>query len=304
MRPFRFGHQVCHVQSRSHLRDLVKKTEDLGFSALFTPDHFAGIDLATGPLLAAVATLSDRLEVGALVYDNDFRHPLLLARETATLNVLSDGRAICGIGAGWHEGEYRSTGIPWDPPGQRVTRLEEALPLLKQAWSGEPFSHQGVSYTVTDYAGIPKSRPRLLVGGGAKRMLTLAGRHADIVNLNAPLNKGFGKDMVKFTDDSLPEMLDWVKAGAGERFGEIEVSVPVFFFGITDRPEEAVRGPAEEQGYTVEQAMRSPNYLFGSRAQLGERLHAYRERFGITTFIFSDYGAEVDSLAPLLRDLS
>lgn len=304
MRPFRFGCQYCFVKSRQELRDLVRKTEDLGFTSVFTPDHFAGIDLAAGPLLTAVATLSEKLEVGALVYDNDFRHPLLLAREAATLNVLSEGRAICGIGAGWHEGEYRSTGIPWQAPKERVDRLEEAIPLIKRAWTGEPFSHQGPNYTVTEYAGLPVSRPRLLIGGGARRMLRLAGREADIVNLNAPLGKGFGPEMDKFTDDRLPEMLGWVKEGAGERFPEIELSLPIFFAAVTDRPEEAARGPAEAQGYTVEQAMQAPNYLFGTRQQVTERLQGYRERFGITTFILSQFGCDLDSFGPVLRDLS
>ncbi len=300
MRPFRFGCQYF-LKATENLRDLVRRTEDLGFTAVFAPDHFSGTELATGPLLAAVAMLSDRLEVGSLVYGNDFRHPLLLAREVATLDVLSGGRAICGLGAGWYEGDYTTTGIPWLPAGERVDRLEEAIPIIQQAWKGESFSHQGPHYTVTDYTGVPKpSNVRLLIGGGGKRVLRLAGREADIVNLNAPLGKGFGKDMDKFTDDRLPEMLGWVR----EAGRDVELSVPVFHGAVTDRPEEAAQRPAEEMGYTVEQAMASPNFLFGTRSQVAERLHAYREKFGITTFILSQYGCDLDSFGSITREVT
>jgi probable F420-dependent oxidoreductase len=300
-RPFRFGAQFTQGNTLAEVRALVRQVESDGFWGVFTPDHYAGIPLATGGLLATVAQLSSKLQVGALVYDNDFRHPLLLAREAATLEVLSEGRFICGIGAGWYEGEYHQVGLSWDAPGVRISRLEEALPLLLAAWSGETFSHQGKFYQVQDHGGLPVARPRLMVGGGGKRMLGLAGKHADIVNLNAKLDRGFGEEMTKFSDSDLHQMIAWVREGAGDRFEEIELSVPVFFGAVDD--EARVAEMAAAQGYTVEQARSSPNYLFGSRQEIVDRLHHLREEFGISLFILSDFGCDLQKFAPIVREL-
>lgn len=303
MGKIRFGAQLTHAKSRQDLQDFVTRTEDSGFDLFASPDHFTGIDLAITPLLASVAQMSSRLEIASLVYDNDFRHPLLLAREAATLQVLSEGRFTCGIGAGWFQGEYQAVGLPWDSPGERIARLEEALVLIKSAWKGEAFSHEGRFYQVKDYTGLPRmeSPPRLMLGAGGKRMLALAGREADVVNLIPPLDRGFGSDMRKFTNDQLSGMIETVRQAAGGR--ALELSIDVFFGGVTDRPEEELARTSASQGYTPEQARLSPHYMFGSAAQIQERVLELHQRFGISLFCFSQFGCDLDSLGPVLAGL-
>jgi len=305
MRPFQFGVQYCFLKSRKELREAVRRADDQGYAAFLTPDHFEGIDLAVGPVLAAVAQLSDRLQVGSLVYGNDFRHPLLLAREMATLDLLSDGRALCGIGAGWYQGEYDKVGLAWDSPAKRVARLEEAVPLIKQAWSGRTFSHSGEFYQVKDYAGIPQPvAPRLMIGGGGRRVLSLAGREAQTVNLVTQLDLGFGTDSRKFTEDELQQKVDWVRQAAGARFTEIELSVTVFYGGVSHSPEEKLASVLDQQGYTLEQAQSSPSYLFGTRQQVLERLRYLRQQYGISSFYLSQMGVDLESMAPIVGELA
>ena len=168
MKPFRFGVQVSQCNSGAGWRDKARKLEDLGYSTLFMPDHF-GEELAPLPAIAMAAAHTTTLRIGSLVYDNDYKHPAILAKESATIDLLSDGRLEFGIGAGWMKTDYDSLGLPYDPPAVRVDRFEEALHVIKQCWTGEKFTYNGEHYRVTDYASYPKpvqSPPPLLIGGG------------------------------------------------------------------------------------------------------------------------------------------
>lgn len=297
----RYGAQLCFAKSKKELTEFVQMMEGAGFTLFASPDHFGGIDFSVTPLLATVAAMS-RLDIASMVYDNDFRHPLMLAREVATMHVLSEGRMLCGLGAGWFPDEYKAVGIEWDSPKERIDRLEEAIPLIKAAWKGEPFSHEGKYYKVKDYAALPRMEtpPRLMLGAGGKRMLALAGREADVVNLIPPLDKGFGQDMRKFTSDQLQGMIATVREAAGSR--NVELSIDVFFGGVTDKPDEALEKACAGQGYTLEQARVSPHYMFGSVQQIKERLQELRETYGITLFIFSQFGCDLPSLAPVIAE--
>ena len=156
------------------------------------PDHF-GDQLAPVPALQCAADATTTLRLGALVYDNDYKHPVVLAKELATMDVLSDGRVEIGLGAGWMVSDYEQAGIPYDPPGVRVSRFIEGLAVIKGALGDGPFSFHGEHYTITDYDGFPKpvqSPPPVLIGGGGPRVLTFAAREADIVGINGTLTSG------------------------------------------------------------------------------------------------------------------
>src|SRR5690606_17734362 len=145
---FRFGIQLHSATSAAHWAEQARKAEDLGYSTLFMPDHF-GDQLAPVPALQAAADATTTLKVGSLVFDNDYKHPVVLAKEAATLDVLSGGRLELGIGAGWMKSDYDQSGIPMDPPGTRVSRMEEGIAVLKGCFADGPFSFPGEHYTIT-----------------------------------------------------------------------------------------------------------------------------------------------------------
>src|SRR5438309_1830199 len=156
MKPFRFGAAVTPEGGAAHWRDIARKAEALGYSTLLLPDHFV-VPLSPVPALAVAASVTDTLRVGTMVFSNDFRHPALLAKEMATLDVLSSGRVEVGIGAGWHKQEYDETGIGYESPVIRVARMEESIHVLKGLWSGAPFSFAGAHYRITEMHGLPVS---------------------------------------------------------------------------------------------------------------------------------------------------
>jgi probable F420-dependent oxidoreductase len=182
--PFRFGLQLITADSRAALVDRARRAEDLGFDVVQTADH---LDEVLPPLLtlATVAGATTTLRLGTLVVNNDLRHPVVLAREAAALDLLSDGRLELGVGAGHSEPEYRSAGLPFDRPGVRIARLGESLTLLDGLLRGDEVTLAGDHYAVTGARVHPRPvqgpRPPLLVGGGGPRLLALAARTADVV---------------------------------------------------------------------------------------------------------------------------
>src|SRR6476469_3043869 len=237
-KPFRFGVQVAQGEAGSAVRDKARKIEDLGYSTLFMPDHF-GEELAPLPAIAMAAAHTTTLRVGSLVFDNDYKHPAILAKEAATIDLLSGGRFEFGIGAGWMRTDYDQLGLPYDPPAVRVDRFEEALHVMKQCFSGEKFTYHGEHYRITDYASFPKPAQAhlpILVGGGGKRVLSIAAREADIVGVDPTLRAGeIGLDAAT---DSLQEQTDrkigWIREAAGARLDAIEIQMRFFISKITD----------------------------------------------------------------------
>ena len=191
-RRFRFGIQLSTAASGADWAELARKAEDLGYDTLFMPDHF-GDQLAPVPALMAAADATTELKVGALVFDNDYKHPVVLAKELATIDVLSGGRLEVGLGAGWMQSDYDQSGIPMDPPGVRVSRMVEGIAVIKGCFDAGPYSFAGEHYTITEYDGLPKpmqSPPPFLIGGGAKRVLSIAAREAQIVGINPSIHSG------------------------------------------------------------------------------------------------------------------
>ncbi len=238
-RPFRFGVLASKARSSSEWTETARKAESLGYSTLVMPDHF-GDQLSPIAALSTAAAVTDTLRVGSLVFANDFRHPAVLAKETATLDLLSDGRLEVGVGAGWMTKDYTWTGMTQDRAGVRIDRMIEAISVLRGLWGDDAFSFDGEHYVITEMNGMPKpvqtGGPPIVVGGGSKRVLSTAARLADIVGVNPNVGEGkFGAEAIaSMSADATDEKLGWVRAGAGDRFDDIEISILKFFTVVTD----------------------------------------------------------------------
>ncbi|MFZ2440994.1 MAG: TIGR03621 family F420-dependent LLM class oxidoreductase, partial [Ilumatobacteraceae bacterium] len=192
LRPFRFGIQASNATSRTEWVTLAQRSEGHGYSVLTMPDHF-GDQLAPVPAMMTAADATTDLRVCALVFDNDYKHPVVLAKELATMDLLSDGRVEIGLGAGWMISDYEQLGIPYDSPGVRIDRFLEGLGIIRKCMQPGAFSQQGAHYTVTGYDGLPKpvqAKVPVLIGGGGKRVLGIAAREADIVGINPSMHAG------------------------------------------------------------------------------------------------------------------
>lgn len=306
-RPFRFGVQTKTAGSRAEWTDLIRKIDDLGYSSVTMPDHFDD-QLAPTVALMCAADISERLRFGALVWCNDYRHPVVFGKEAATLDLLSDGRLELGIGAGWMTADYEAAGMTYDRPGVRIERMVEAIAVLKGMFADGPFSYDGEHYKITELDATPKPvqrpHPPFLIGGGGPRFLRLAGQHGDIVGINPNLSAGaitaeVGSDA---TAERYEEKLGWVKEGAGDRFDDIELQVRTFMVSVTDDRMAVAEAVAAGVGLTVEQGLQSPLALVGTAAQIAEDLRARRERFGFNYVIVGQ--DECEAFGPVVAELA
>lgn len=306
-RPFRFGVQVQRAASGRAWVELARRCEDLGYSTLTMPDHFDD-QFAPTPALAAAAAATSTLRIGALVLDNDYRHPVVLAKELATLDVLSEGRLEIGLGAGWMRTDYDQAGIPLDRPGVRLERLGEAIEVLRGCMRGEPFSFEGAHYRVTEFTGTPlpvqAGGPPLLLGGGGPRMLRLAAREADIVGINPSLHSGAvdAATISGMLASTIDGKLDVVRAAAGERYAHLELNVRVFL--ATVGPEAAATREAIVASFGVDPAEidASPFALLGHPDQLVDALLERRDRWGFSYIIVGV--DQLDAFAPVVAALA
>lgn len=306
-RPFRFGVQVSTAPDRTTWVETARRLETLGYDTATMPDHFTD-QLAPVPALQAIADATTTLRFGALVFDNDYKHPVVLAKELATLDVLSDGRLEIGLGAGWMISDYEQSGIPYDRPGVRVDRFVEGLKIIEGALAPGPFSFAGEHYTVTDYHGLPAPiqtpRPPILIGGGGKRVLGIAARHADIVGINATLTAGaVGPDAIStMTADAVDAKVDIVRAAAGDRMADIEMNVRVFMVSVVDDAAGAAQGIADMIGVDRSMIDESPFALVGPPSKLVDDLRQRRERWGFSYVIVGP--DEIDAFAPVVAELA
>ena len=306
-RPFRFGVMAARARSASEWVDTAKKAEDLGYSALLMPDHF-GDQLAPIAALSTAAAVTETLRVGALVFANDFRHPAYLAKEMATLDLLSDGRLEVGMGAGWMTTDYEQTGMTHDRAGVRIDRMIEGINVLRGVWGDEAFSFEGDHYTITEMDGMPKpvqaGGPPIIVGGGGKRVLSTAARMADIVGVNPNVGEGVvGPEAIKsMSADATEEKLGWVRDAAGDRFDDIEISILKFVTMVTDARDGVAEKVGGGMGMDAATILASPHTLVGSAEQIAEELIEQRERWqGSYVTVQSD---AIDSFAPVVAALA
>lgn len=308
-RGFRFGVQVSKTSTAQEWAELARRVEGSGYDVLTMPDHFTD-QLAPMPALMAAASATTTLRVGALVFDNDYKHPVVLAKELATMDVLSNGRTEIGLGAGWMISDYEEAGIPYDSPKVRIDRFVEGLAVIKGAMRPDLFSFSGDHYTITNYNGHPKPvqqpLPPILIGGGGKRVLSLAAREADIIGINGTLTAGVvGPDALStMTAESVDEKVDIVAdaAKAAGRLNDIEMNIRTFFVKVTDDRNKTVDGISQMFGVSREMIDSSPFALIGSVESCIEQLLERRERWG---FSYTIVGAEnIDECAPIVAALS
>lgn len=307
IRPFRFGVQCSRASTRSEWIDLARRTEANGFDCLTMPDHFTD-QLAPVPALQAVADATTTLRVGALVWDNDYKHPVVLAKELATIDLLSEGRLEIGIGAGWMISDYEQAGMPYDAAGVRIDRFIEGLEIIKRAMNEGAFSFSGKHYTISNYDGLPKPIqrpcPPILIGGGGKRVLSFAAREADIIGINGTMTAGVvGPDAISsMTADAVEEKVSIVRSAAGPRLADIEMNIRAFFVKVTDDASDTISGMAQMIGVEPTMVADTPFALIGPVNKIVDDLLARRERWGFSYVIV---GAEdVDSFAPVVAALN
>ena len=306
-RPFRFGVMAAKAASSSEWTETAKQAEDLGYSALLMPDHF-GDQLAPVPALSMAAAATKELRVGTLVFANDFRHPAILAKDTATLDLLSDGRLEVGVGAGWMTEDYSWTGVPHDRAGIRIDRMIESIEVLRGLWGEGPFSFEGEHYTITEMNGLPKPAqaggPPIIVGGGGKRVLSTAARLADIVGVNPNVGEGkVGPEAIaSMSADATEEKLGWVRDAAGDRFDDIEISILKFVTIVTDARDAVAEKVGAGMGMDASTLLASPHTLVGSAEEVADELVEQRERWqGSYVTVQSD---ALESFAPVVAALA
>ena len=307
MRPFRFGAQAGAATSGAAWTEKARRLEDIGYSTMFMPDHF-GDQLAPVPALATAAAATTTLRVGSLVFDNDYKHPLILAKEAATIDVLSGGRMELGLGAGWMTTDYEESGIPLDPVGTRIDRMAEGLAVIKGMLAGGPFSYEGRHYRITNHTGTPKpvQQPRLpiMVGGGGKRVLSIAAREADIISVNFAMHGGAitREALLTGTSDATKEKVGWIRDAAGDRFDDIELGTTVFAATVTEDREQMAEVLGGGFGMAGEDVLATPHALVGSVGQIVEDLQRRREEYGFSYVVFS--GGSEEAMAAVVAQLA
>jgi probable F420-dependent oxidoreductase len=316
-KPFRFAVQSATAASGSAWRELARRTEGAGYSTLYVADHYVdsqsngGQVLAAVPAMATAAAVTETLRVGARVLCIDYHHPVVLAKQAATLDLLSDGRFDLGLGAGWVSSEYEAMGLAMDDAPTRVARLADTVDFVRRFFAAEPLERVDGAVTAAGFTGQPTpvqaGGPPIMIGGGARKVLTLAGRLADIVSFNFDNRSGtVGPQSVQSAAASVMEQrIGWVREGAGERFDSIELEVGAYFTVVTPDTASASATAAkmgEMFAMAAEDMLAHPNALIGTVDEICDRLIERRERYGISFVTVSD--RNLDAFAPVVARLA
>ena len=306
MQPFRFAVYTNDSERADDWTAFATRVEELGYAALYVTDHL-NRQLAPTAALAAAAAVTRTLRIGPYVFANDFRHPLLVAREAATLDRLSGGRLDLGLGAGWRVSDYRQLGIPYDRPGIRVDRLQESFGIIRRLLSGEEVTHAGRFYQLDRARVSPlpvqQPHPRFMLGGGGPRVLRMAAREAQIVGFVPQFSAG-GRPMLRYVAESgLAERVEIVRRAAGPRFDDLELNVFVADAGVV--------GGSQPIGPTLKAFLRSLGpaaiggsayLLYGTLDQLREAMLRRRDELGINSYGIP--ARAMEAFAPLVASLA
>jgi probable F420-dependent oxidoreductase len=305
--PFRFGVNVYEAANREEWIAKAQKIEALGYDTLFVADHAHTFPPIAGMMAAAAATTT--LRIGSNVFANDFRHPMLLAREMAAVDVFSNGRLVLGLGTGFYRPDYDQSGIPLDSPGVRVGRLEEAIQIIKGSFITTPFSFAGKHYTIQDFSLAPmpvqQPHPPILLGGGSPRILALAAREADIVSFNIRTTVDGDFDPASILAEPTAQKVAWVKQAAGTRWEQLEFSVYLMHIAVTNNRMEAAQQMVEawgDAGFSTAQVLESPHVLIGSIDEFVADLQQARAQYGFSFIVISD--DQIDAFAPIVEQLT
>ena len=301
MRPFRFAITTSRADSGAEWRAKARRIEALGYDALLLTDHLTQ-QLAPIPAMAAALEATTTLRVGSYVFANDYRNPLMLAKEIATLDLLSGGRVDLGLGAGWYVRDYEMLGIPYDRAGVRVSRMIETVRLLDRLFLEDTVDASGAFYTLHGAKLLPKRpRPPLMIGGGGPRILRFAAEHADIIALNPQFNADGHPVLSDLTTGATLRKLDVLREALGDRFAKVELNVFIVDAGVSDEPRSLLDAIATRLKGTAAQLVDSPFFLYGSVAELKRQILERRERLGITYYGLPEKALE--PFAPVVREL-
>lgn len=319
MRPFRFSLQAFEASSAASWIDTCTRAEVLGYDTLFTTDHYFGpgeiaaasghrpVDVAPISAMTMAAAVTSTIKVGCRVFGVDYHHPVVLAKELATVDFLSGGRLVAAIGAGWVQAEYDGMGIVCDRPSVRIERLAEVIDVLRAHWTGEPIAVKGAHVDVSGFSGAPlpvQAHVPLMIGGGAQKILTLAAQKADIVSLN--FNNAAGKlgasSVASASADETAQKIQWVRDGAGDRFDQLELELGAYFISITDDQVGAAEALAGRFGVTGDALLAHPHALIGSVDQICDTLIERRERLGVSFVCVAQ--RHLDEFAPVVERLT
>lgn len=303
--PFRFGVQSRSAGPRGPWLETVRRIEALGYDTLMWPDHFVrGFEPVAAMAAAAIAT--ERLRLSGFVFDNDFRHPVVLAMSAGSIDILSEGRLELGIGAGWLKEEYDLAGIPFEPAGVRIARLEEAVHLLKRLLSGEETTFHGEFYRVEGLrippAPVQRPYPPLIIGGGSPKILSLAAREADIVGITTRALPDGSKDAADMTAEATERKIAWVREAAGDRFDRIELNTICPTVEITGDRRGAAERLAVELPVGADEVLDSPAVLLGTVDEIAETLWERRERYGFSYTVVLE--PVMEAFAPVVERLA
>jgi len=284
---------------------LARRAEELGYSAMLIPDHL-GQQLSPIAALATAAAVTSSLRIGGFVFANDFRHPLMLAREAASLDLLSNGRLELGLGAGWRTADYRQLGMTYDAPGRRIDRLVEAAGLVKRLLAGETVTHRGPHYELGAARIWPRPiqqpYPPIIMGGGGPRMLRLAAREADIVGFIPQFSQRGRPILTDVTEAALDRKVAIVRGAAGERFDGLELNLFIVDAGMIGSGQPAPHSLLAAAKLASVGLVGSPYFLYGTLATLREQLERRRERSGISYYAIRQ--GSMEAMAPLVAALA
>jgi len=305
--PFRFGVTAGRVPTRETWTELVRRAENLGYHTFLMPDHL-GHQLSPVGALAAAAAATSRVRIGALVYANDYRHPLLLAREAATLDHIANGRVEFGIGAGWNTSDYRQLGMRYERPGLRIDRMEEALVVIRRLFAGERVTHAGRHYHLEGARlAPPPVQPRIpiLIGGGGPRLLGIAARQADIVGLLTQFDRHGRPIASQATEGETARKVAIIREAAGSReaFERLELNVLVASAGLIGSGASPLGSVASALKAVAPKVVGGTPYLLhGTLTQVRETLLRRRDQLGISYYVWSARLAE--PMAPVVEALA
>jgi probable F420-dependent oxidoreductase len=302
---------------------MARRAEALGYSSFMLADHYIGPgpalaathhpvqNIAAVPAIAVAAEATSTIKVGARVMCIDYRNPVVLIKEMATLDFFSEGRLELGLGAGWLKGEYDAMGVSWDRAGVRVDRLADVVAMAKQVMgdgeanfeSAKPETH----VRAVGFEGLPKTpqrpHPPIMIGGGSRRVLQLAGREAQIVSFNFDNSSGMIGPGVPTSDaEATAEKVAWVREAAGERINDIELEIGAYFTVVTDQAEATASAMGKQMGLSSERMLAHPHALIGSVDAICDELQRRRERYGISYITVGSLVAE--AFAPVVAHLT
>jgi probable F420-dependent oxidoreductase len=319
-RPFRFAVQAYRSTSAQEWREVAQRTEALGYSTLNVADHYIGAGprldgtghrvqtLAAIPAMAYAAAVTSTVRIGSRMLNVGYHLPAVLAKEVATIDVLSGGRLELGIGAGWLVNEYEAMGIPFGTPGERITLLEESIELITQACAGRMVDVAGTFVNAGGYTGVPATvqtpRPPIMIGGGAPRILRYAGRVADIVSINFNNRSGqVGSDSIATsTAEETANKIASVTEGAAGRDRLPELEIATYFLSVTGRSESTAESVSARTGLPMEELVRFPHALVGEVPEIVEELQRRREVYGFSYVTVGD--ANMEAFAPVVEALA